>query len=307
MAGVAVKDDHYLIVAALDIGTTYSGYAFARRDQFNKDPLQIDTNIWKSGTQLLSLKTPTCLLLDSNMKMEAFGYEAENRYSDLVEKNEHDEYYYFHRFKMSLYKAKNLSKELIIEDITGKSASALDIFSMSIKALKEHFLNKIREQITEIHIDDIRWVLTVPAIWSDGAKQFMRSSAEKAGISPNKLRLALEPEAASIYCQYLPTEKLEGAEKGLPVAAVGTKYMVVDLGGGTVDITVHEKKNDGSLKEICHASGADYGGTSVDREFFKLIESIIGTAAMNEFKGEYIESYLDLLRYFEIKKRNFDA
>lgn len=111
MAGVAVKDDHYLIVAALDIGTTYSGYAFARRDQFNKDPLQINTNIWKSGTQLLSLKTPTCLLLDSNMKMEAFGYEAENRYSDLVEKNEHDEYYYFHRFKMSLYKAKVLESK----------------------------------------------------------------------------------------------------------------------------------------------------------------------------------------------------
>ncbi|CAC5363003.1 unnamed protein product [Mytilus coruscus] len=201
----------------------------------------------------------------------------------------------------------NLSKECIIEDITGKGATALDVFSLLIKALKDHFLNKIREQITEIQIGDIRWVLTVPAIWSDGAKQFMRSSAEKAGISSNRLRIALEPEAASIYCQYLPTEKLEGAEKGLTVTAIGTKYMVVDLGGGTVDITVHEKKNDGNLKEIYHASGADYGGTSVDREFFKLIESIIGTAAMNEFKGEYVESYLDLLRDFEIKKRNFDT
>ncbi|XP_052068176.1 heat shock 70 kDa protein 12A-like isoform X2 [Mytilus californianus] len=182
---------------------------------------------------------------------------------------------------------------------------ALDVFSLSIKALKDHFLNKIREQIAEIDIDDIRWVLTVPAIWSDGAKQFMRSSAEKAGIPSNRLRIALEPEAASIYCQYLPTEKLEGAEKGFTVADIGTKYMVVDLGGGTVDITVHEKKNDGSLKEICHASGADYGGTSVDRTFFKLIESIIGTAAMKEFKSKYLELYLDLSRDFEIKKRNF--
>lgn len=74
--------------------------------------------------------------------------------------------------------------------------------------------------------------------------------------------------------------------------------------GGTVDITVHEKKNDRTLKEICHASGADYGGTSVDRTFFKLIEDIIGTAAMTEFKGKYLECYLDLSRDFETKKRN---
>lgn len=56
---------------------------------------------------------------------------------------------------------------------------ALDVFSLSIQYLKDHFLNKIREQIAELDIDDISWVLTVPAIWSDGAKQFMRSSAEK--------------------------------------------------------------------------------------------------------------------------------
>ncbi|CAG2206568.1 unnamed protein product [Mytilus edulis] len=64
----------------------------------------------------------------------------------------------------------------------------------------------------------------------------------EAGISSKRLRIALEPEAASIYCQYLPTEKLEGSENGLTVADIGTKYMIVDIGGGTVDITVHEKR-----------------------------------------------------------------
>lgn len=28
-------------------------------------------------------------------------------------------------------------------------------------------------------IDDIQWVLTVPAIWTPGAKQFMRKAATK--------------------------------------------------------------------------------------------------------------------------------
>jgi hypothetical protein len=33
----------------------------------------------------------------------AFGYEAENKYSELVADGEHEEYYYFHRFKMLLH------------------------------------------------------------------------------------------------------------------------------------------------------------------------------------------------------------
>lgn len=54
----------------------------------------------------------------------------------------------------------------------------------------------------------LRWVLTVPAIWDDEARAFMRVAAEQAGIgggpsrtgsdSPSRLALALEPEAAAI-------------------------------------------------------------------------------------------------------------
>ena len=45
------------------------------------------------------------------------------------------------------------------------------------------------------------------------------------------LMLALEPEAASIYCQHLPIQKLHGSSPGFFVMEVETKYMVVDLGG----------------------------------------------------------------------------
>jgi hypothetical protein len=48
--------------------------------------------------------------------------------------------------------------------------------------------------------------------------------------------LHLEPEAASIYCQYLPTEKLKGAERGFSMSEEGTQYMVVDNGGKYIDI-----------------------------------------------------------------------
>ena len=53
----------------------------------------------------------------------------------------------------------------------------------------------------------------------------------QAGINNDQLCIALEPEAASIHCQYLPAEKLEGASAGFTMARAGQKYMVIDLGG----------------------------------------------------------------------------
>ena len=41
----------------------------------------------------------------------------------------------------------------------------------------------------------------------------------------------------------------------------GTRYLVVDCGGGTVDITVHEILPYGRLKELHRASGGPYGST----------------------------------------------
>ena len=52
----------------------------------------------------------------------------------------------------------------------------------------------------------------------------------QAGISQSKLILALEPEAASIYCNSLPLSKfVEG--NGLEGFEVGHKYLVLDAGG----------------------------------------------------------------------------
>lgn len=46
----------------------------------------------------------------------------------------------------------------------------------------------------------------------------------------DQLIIALEPEAASIYCRRLPAEKLEGANTVHPLQP-GSKYLVLDAGG----------------------------------------------------------------------------
>lgn len=98
----------HMLVAAVDFGTTYSGYAFSFRHEFKDDPLKIHANqAWNAGGRsLLSLKTPTCLLLNKNKEFVAFGYDAENMFSDIVMEGEQNKYFYFHRFKMKLHNNK---------------------------------------------------------------------------------------------------------------------------------------------------------------------------------------------------------
>ena len=50
----------------------------------------------------------------------------------------------------------------------------------------------------------------------------------QAGIGREQLKLALEPEAASIFIQNIPSNMI--TEK-LPVLKSGTKYAIADLGG----------------------------------------------------------------------------
>lgn len=59
-----------LMVAAIDFGTTFSGYAFAFRNDYIKDPLKINGNQWTMGSQAgVSLKTSTCVLFDSKASL----------------------------------------------------------------------------------------------------------------------------------------------------------------------------------------------------------------------------------------------
>ncbi|KAK3587989.1 hypothetical protein CHS0354_014508 [Potamilus streckersoni] len=90
-----------LLVAAIDIGTSYSGYAYQFYSDYKENPVKIlSPQAWNSGKHnLVSLKTPTCLLLNSKQELEecAFGFEAENRYANLCFEKENEKYYFFRK------------------------------------------------------------------------------------------------------------------------------------------------------------------------------------------------------------------
>ncbi|XP_052817995.1 amyloid-beta precursor protein-like [Mya arenaria] len=85
---------------------------------------------------------------------------------------------------------------------------AMKLFEMSIRFLRDHLVNALKKQVDGIKEFDILYVITVPAIWNDGAKQFMREAAVKAGLDSERIKLALEPEAASAD-QHEPRDRSE--------------------------------------------------------------------------------------------------
>lgn len=297
-----------LLVGAIDFGTTFSGWAYSFDHDFELDPTKGYVKQWHSGGTLVTEKTPTCLLVKPDGKtLEAFGYDAENKYRELTDEGLHKEYFYFRRFKMLLMKklGEKLNRNVTVEDEMGKSLPALQVFSMSIKFLFDDMMKVIADRLTgAIDSKDVHLVLTVPAIWTDAAKQFMRNAAINAGISTKNLTIALEPEAASIFCRHLSVNTTtDGSDVSISKLPTGTKYMILDAGGGTIDITVHEVISSESVKEITAASGGGWGGILVDKAFEDFLVNLLGQKTYETFKEQETEDWIDLWRDFEVKKR----
>ncbi|XP_062577564.1 heat shock 70 kDa protein 12A-like [Saccostrea cucullata] len=306
-APVSPEDEAYKIIAAIDFGTTFSGYAYAMTS--NKETIYTNRN-WGQTQGFLLQKTPTCLLLKPNGEFAAFGFEAVSKYSDLTEEDA-AEHYYFDRFKMKLYDNKILSTEIVVQDVNGKEQLAVDVFSQSLLFMKGHLLRQLAGAMGyEPDLKTIRWVITVPAIWDENAKQFMREAAYKAELidntHSNQLLIALEPEAASLTCRTIQANSFinnTDNQTPKPTFEPGTKYIVVDAGGGTIDIVAHKVRKDGKIRELFRATGGAWGGTVIDQQFINLLFRIFGEEFIKAFHSQFPKDYVELLQDFEIKKR----
>jgi hypothetical protein len=71
----------------------------------------------------------------------------------------------------------------VLEDVTGKPMQAFLVFAHAIRELKKHLLAQLKNAITGAKDNDVLFVLTVPAIWDERAKLFMRKAAIKVHVN----------------------------------------------------------------------------------------------------------------------------
>uniref|UniRef100_A0AAV2JV22 Uncharacterized protein n=1 Tax=Knipowitschia caucasica TaxID=637954 RepID=A0AAV2JV22_KNICA len=308
----------YLI--AIDFGTSYSGHVYSIAPR----GAELVPNLRRWGQEYghNTPKTPTCILFDANGKFMHFEYKAKDKYLEM-DKDDAAKNYFFENFKMELHN-KKITKDLTIKDVKKRPMSALKVFSAALRFLKDDALKTIFMRTSEGAEDGspsvpdfiknlLREKLDLPqsldltidiAHRSLGLKPPPEAPPRSvAGIvsssSQDKLVIALEPEAALVWCKKLPcdgfiTEEHEGAALQ---QTPGTQYVLWTVesslrrqfcvSGGTINITVHEVLEGGALKELHKASGNDKGGRRVNKRFNQCLREFFCGGLWEDYEREF--------------------
>ncbi|KAF9580397.1 hypothetical protein BGW38_002977 [Lunasporangiospora selenospora] len=261
----------YPVVVGIDFGTTYSGCAFA----FQKDETEVEPVSRWPMQQSDYPKVPTLSLYQKDKakpKLAAWGWNAHKMaWSPTVVKER--DHFMLSQFKLQL--DESLDNKPLEGGITALDAIA-DYLEGFLAYVTPEILKTFGKAFTPQHF---RFCLTVPAMWSDRAKNIMRQAAIKAKIiseddHPDRLILVSEHEAAAAYCERKCERfKLEHKDR----------FMVCDAGGGTVDLIVYEVEQTTSgrrLSEVVIGQGASCGSVFLDKNAQKLIEEKFGKKAM---------------------------
>ena len=299
-----IRDDCKPVVVGIDFGTAYSGIAFA----YKADPGSIQCGA-PTATDSTQMKVPTALLQLEDGTWE-FGYAAESKYNEIlmihksVSPDSPLPAHLYKRFKMVLKDSENGFDSLTAFSIAGKMHPLMELVVIALGKLKDFAMEKVTNGFgSELKAKtDVQWVLTVPAIWNDFGKSFMRKAAFKAGLmeteQADNLMLVLEPEGAALAVHVGATQH------GLLGAA--SRFMVLDCGGGTVDITVHEVigVQPLSMKAIAVPTGGDWGGDYVNLEFKKFLKELLGPDLFREAEAPH--EFYTIMCEFDRVKMNFD-
>ncbi|PKY50239.1 actin-like ATPase domain-containing protein [Rhizophagus irregularis] len=261
------------VVVGLDFGTTYSGFTYCHVS----DGDNFVTNDQWPG-EMGQLKTNTVLQYDEHyMNVESWGYPALSKRPNKKKKTKNGSRP-VELFKLHLG---NLSDNL-------KPELPVDYKKAITDYLRE--IGKLIKEMVTTHWDGINFlervliVITVPAEYSEKDKGIMRECVHKAGLIKEResknLQFTTEPEAAAIYC-------MENNLKVNNLDTPGTTFMIVDCGGGTVDLTTRKLLENKQLSEVTERAGDFCGSTFIDREFLNALRKILGDRAINSLRDNH--------------------
>ncbi|CAG8462049.1 8840_t:CDS:2 [Gigaspora margarita] len=222
-------------------------------------------------------KTNTALLYDSSFKeVLKWGEPAllnEQKKCRNSSKEFQPQNYMIERFKLYLDDS-NSEKPWLPE--TFDYRKAITDYLKKLKGVIEETLDK---RWPGLRMSQVQFILCVPAEWGPHTKAIMRDCAYKAELLDaslySHLEFTTEPEAAALHCISVIKEHRLREED---------TFLVVDCGGGTVDLTMRTIQRGNRLKEETERTGDLCGSTFVDQEFIDFMGRVVGFTALQKFK-----------------------
>ena len=253
---------NYEAYVGIDFGTSGTTFSYWL-PKTNLAQGNISVKKWEGiGT---ANKMETEIILDEKFDIKAFGRGA---CSNFV-KNSNKKYFYFSNVKMYLYK----NEKEITDNYSNEKYPLNKVISKFLEKIRDEAIKEIKSRLKSFQnksledcLDSIRWIITVPAIWSEQNKACMIEASKLAKLIKDTDDIsnffALEPEAAA--CFYSMSDK---AEKEI----LDNPYIICDIGGGTTDITTHERIKDEEGKYNINELYPPTGGAHGSREINKYI------------------------------------
>ncbi|KAK3374126.1 hypothetical protein B0T24DRAFT_577000 [Lasiosphaeria ovina] len=263
------------IIIGVDYGTTFTGVSFVTSDKTNVDDIDV-IRTWPGdgGPVEGNWKTPTVIAYGSENNNEGrnrWGYEVRRgmeacSWTKLLldtsaETAEFDD--------PSLREA---TGSALFHLPPGKDAQM--VCQDFLVEVYRFVVNNLRMRMTPevFKRTPMECYLTIPAIWTDKARSATLEAAKAAGFGSRKIDsiyMIPEPEAAAIAA--LRKDLRPGSVNAVNA---GDNLLVVDCGGGTVDITsytVRKTLPTIEFDEICVGVGGKCGSTYIDRKFLQLM------------------------------------
>ncbi|KAI1314615.1 Heat shock 70 kDa protein 12A [Mortierella claussenii] len=292
MTQIEFDPDDFPIVVAIDFGTTFSGCAYA----YAPDDKEARTITAWPKQNIQYAKTPTLNLyseVNGKHKMVEWGWKSKLE----MESPSGPKYIQLEQYKLYL------DESLAVKPWT-KPVSVQNAISDYLYELHEYAAEKILQEFGPSYSrKSFRYCLTVPAMWSDKAKDVMRNAAIRANIitkadHPDRLMLVSEPEAAALYCERTCNQyDLEH----------GDRFLICDAGGGTVDLIVYDITSSYQgrrLSEVTKGHGASCGSMFIDQNFRSLLTKKFGRKGAG-FPKDIISGLVETFAYQ--LKPNFDG
>ncbi|KAJ3286704.1 hypothetical protein HK104_008908 [Borealophlyctis nickersoniae] len=281
------------VVVGIDFGTTFSGYAHAHCSAAT-DKKVYGFFKWPASPGGVPWAKTSTVSLYENQTLKQWGFPATREFARIDGGGEGTAAAEIHygrvgqftlctRFKLHLDETCESRPPLPpgLDDIT--------VISHYLGALHTFMMPELRQIYGQnLQPDELQYCLTIPAMWTDLAKHKMRVAAHRAGListlESDRLTLIPEPEAAAFFA-------LDGADR--IDLRIGERFMIVDAGGGTVDLTVHELQDAKQMRECSIGSGDTCGSSIVDEEFYAYLKEKLGPRTMHalEQAGKNLYTY----------------
>ncbi|MCJ1423028.1 hypothetical protein MMC29_000909, partial [Sticta canariensis] len=258
------------LIVGIDFGTTFSGVAFAFAT--NTEAKEDIITEWPGAGNQTKQKIPTVLYYDQYQKVVGWGPDIADALAPTgypkpgVQKVEW--------FKLQLMLSGNTYIDPINLPPLPPGKSEIDVAADYLFKLRGAMRNQLQKTLGEVFNREernIRYFLTVPAIWNDAGKAATRAAAIQAGFlrdeNDNRLTLITEPEAAAMFC----------SKTGLLNLKIRDAVLIVDCGGGTVDLIAYEVEEETpfTVAECTAGSGDSCGSTALNRNFSNILRAKI--------------------------------